>query len=127
MIKIQSRWQILLPFLPFLACLTMWAAFWLALFFVSLLGRSVAGEKQMLLLLGIIASTSLLARGIAILASGRSRFGALAAGIAMGATAAFATVVLAAQRGNVYGFLPVLGFVVVFVAAGVFIEHRART
>ena len=105
----------------------MWAAFWLALFFISLLGRSVAGEKQMLFLLGVIASTSLLARGIAILASGRSRFGALAAGVATGVTAAFATVFLAAQRGNVYGLLPILGFVVVFIAAGVFLEHRART
>ena len=105
----------------------MWAAFWLALFFISLLGRSVAGEKQMLFPLGIIASTSLLARGIAILASGGSRFGGLAAGGAMGVTAAFVTVVLAAHRGNAYGLLPVLGFVVVFIAAGVFIEHRART
>ena len=127
MIQSQSRWQILLPFLPLLACLTMWAAFWLALFFISLLGRSVAGEKQMLFPLGIIASTSLLARGIAILASGGSRFGGLAAGGAMGVTAAFVTVVLAAHRGNAYGLLPVLGFVVVFIAAGVFIEHRART
>ena len=105
----------------------MWAAFWLALFFISLLGHSVAGEKKMLFLLGVVASTSLLARGIAILASGRSRFVALAAGVAMGATAAFATVVLAAQRGNIYGLLPVLGFVAVFIAAGVFVEHRART
>ena len=105
----------------------MWAAFWIALFFISLLGHSLAGEKQMLFLLGIIASTSLLARSIAILASGRSRFTALAAGVAMGVTAALVTVVLAAQRGNVYGLLPILGFVVVFIAVGVFLEHRART
>lgn len=119
----SRRRQLLLALAPLLVSLVLWAIAWLVLAGLPSIGISTGSRQNALWPLGIFASSSALAYGVAKLLFGGLRFGASAVAITTGFSASAITKVLADQNVVSYGatFLLALG---VFFSGAVWLAIR---
>ena len=95
--------KFLLALAPLLVSLALWATAWLVLAGLQFLGVSTGSRQNALWPIGIFASSSALAYGVATLLFGGLRFGAPAVAITTGLSASAVTVALAVQNGVPHG------------------------